>query len=1055
MARGANCQWSPAKSELDESFDRCDDFIIIRGVTTPRLFFLGKPRFELGKQAVELTSAKAIALLGYLAATREPQTREHLLGLLWAESADDAARKNLRNALWAIRKALGEDAVVADDDRLAIGETVWTDVWEFEQVVMLSEAKHLTDSERDSHLPWRAVPGSPQKSLLGMTKALALYRAPFLDGLVLSDAPEFEIWLTAERERLTQLNLRALAALVDAYQRAADWRVVIEIAQRALAHDPLQEPMHRALMQAHARLGERPEALRQYDTLRATLERELGVVPLPETEMLRAAIVKGDFVETQHAASLQKTAPKRPPIDKTAAPYIGRRTERAALDEELDTASRGGARVALLTGEIGIGKSRLWQEWSATLPTEMTVLSTRCLDSTQALPFAPLIELFGRCRKAITPPSPISPIWLAEVARLLPEIRQRFPDLPAPATLPPDEERRRVFEAFTQILLALARPIVLFVDDAHWADQATLDWLGYLAHAMRDQALLLIVAYRAEDAPASLVRLAAGWGREGMARRIPLARLTNAESAALIVALGGDPAIAERVHSQTAGNPYFLIELWRAGTDHVPPLLTELIRARLDRLPASARQVLQAAAVLTPEFDFGALRRTSGRDEEETLQALDALLGAAVLSEKNAHYEFAHPLVATVVQDDLSGARRAFLHRRAAEALEAIHAGRLPQIAGRLVAHYAAAGDAARAARFAEMAAERALALAATNEAENFYRQAIALEDTPARQMGLGRVLLRQGDAANARHAFESALRGYETARDRKGAANAALNISETLFPQGRFDEGREWIEKGIAFMADEGDSESHAMAHLLLGYGQDAEKHLNEATAHAVESHLPDIAARSQFILGNQRAERGDLPNAIKAFKESIRFSQVAGDEYQEILGYNNLAYHALLAGDLAAAHENVDQGLARADARAIRLPLQYLYSTRGEIALAEKQWDEAETWFQRGLAEAKANGNAEVTAGYHAKLAQVARGRGNLDGALMLLESARESASQVNAPFLQAQIELWLTELYLQRGERSAASRALARADAKLDGARFDRLKHWAERLRGNLNL
>jgi DNA-binding SARP family transcriptional activator len=1009
-------------------------------VTTPRLFFLGKPRFELGKRNVELSAAKAIALLGYLAATREPQTREHLLGLLWAESADNAARKNLRNALWAIRKALGEDAVLADDDRLAINENAWIDVREFEKISDFSF--QISDLE----------PRARQSAISHLQSVIALYRAPFLDGLTLSDASEFEIWLTAERERLAQLNLRALAALVDAYQRAGDWRAVIETAQRALAQDPLQEPMHRALMEAHARLGERPEALRQYDTLRATLERELGVAPLPETEALRAAILNGELMRAHSRAPLP-TLPKRAPIDKTAAPYIGRRAERAALDEELDLASRGSARVVLLTGEIGIGKSRLWQEWSATLSTELTVLSTRCLDSTQALPFAPLIELFGRCQKTITPPSSISPIWLAEIARLLPEVRQRFPGLPAPAVLPPDEERRRVFEAFAQILLALARPIVLFVDDAHWADQATLDWLGYLAHAMRDQALLLIVAYRAEDAPASLARLAAGWGREGIARRVPLARLTNAESAALIVALGGNPAIAERVHSQTAGNPYFLIELLRGGTDHVPQQLTELIRARLNRLPESAQQVLQAAAVLAPEFDFGTLRRTSGRDEEETLQALDALLGAAVLTEKNSHYEFAHPLVATVVQDDLSGARCAFLHRRAAEALETVHAGRLPQIAGQLAAHYAAADDPPRAARFAEMAAERALGLAATNAAENFYRQAIALEDTPARQMGLGRVLMREGEVANARQAFELALREYQAADDRKRASRAALNIAETWFPQGRFDEGREWIEKGIALMADEGDSESHAMAHLLLGYGQDAEQHLNAATAHAVESHLPDIAARSQFILGNQRAERGDLLNALEAFKESIRFSQAAGDEYQEILGYNNLAYHALLAGDLAAAHENIDKGLALAQARAIRLPLQYLYSTRGEIALAEKQWDGAETWFRRGLAEAETNGNVEVTAGYHAKLALVARGRGDLDSALTLLESARESASQVNAPFLQAQIELWLAELYLQRGERTAASQTLARADARLAGTHFDRLKQWAEQLRGNL--
>ena len=702
----------------------------------------------LDQQPVELTAAKAIALLGYLAAKREPQTREHLLGLLWAESSDEAAHKNLRNTLWAIRKSLGDETVVADNNHLSISREVWIDLREFETVA------------------------SSQTDVSGLQSAIALYRAPFLDSLMLTDAPEFEIWLTGERERLAQLNLHLLAALVEAYASEGNWRSVIETTQHALSQDSMQEPMHRARMLAYPRLGERPEALRQYDTLRTILDRELGVAPLPETDALRAAIVKGELSEVAQPAyeatvpnglstPTRSTAAKRPPapkrrsalVDRTAAPYIGRRPERNALDEELQSATNGNVRVVLLTGEVGIGKSRLWQEWSSTLSPEATVLSTRCLDSMQSLPFAPLTELFARReieQKLFTAPSPVPSIWLAEVARLLPQIRQRFPDLPAPPALPPDEERRRVYEGFTQCLRALARPIVLFLDDAHWADRATLDWLGYFVNALRDQALLLIVAYRPEDAPAALIHLAAGWGREGLTRRVPLVRLTNAESAALIVALGGDPVLAERVHAQTAGNPYFLIELFRAGTDQVPQVLTELVRARLGRLSEDARQVLQAAAVLAPDFDFAALRRTSGRGEEETLAALDTLLNAMVLTERNAHYEFSHPLVATIVQNELSGTRRAFLNRRAAEALEATHAGRLPQIAGQLAAHYVQAGDVPRAAHFAEMAAEHALALAATNEAESFYRQSLALEPTPARQIGLGRVLMRSGDLTHS-----------------------------------------------------------------------------------------------------------------------------------------------------------------------------------------------------------------------------------------------------------------------------------------------------------------
>ncbi|MGH2521193.1 MAG: AAA family ATPase, partial [Anaerolineales bacterium] len=274
--------------------------------------------------------------------------------------------------------------------------------------------------------------------------------------------------------------------------------------------------------------------------------------------------------------------------------------------------------------------------------TRQAVLEVRCLESTQSLPFAPLVELFARrtyVQRLFAPGSPLPAPWLAEMARLLPEIRLALPELLSPVTFPPEEERRRMFEALAQCLLALdAQPLILFVDDLHWADRATLDWLGYFASRQRDQALLLVGAYRPEDAPAGLVQRVAGWGREGVARRLPLARLTGEESAALIASLVDDSGLrsklAGRVRAQSAGNPYFLIELCRAAPGDLPSALTELVRARLDRLPDSVRQVLQAAAVLEPDFNFEALRRASGRDEGETLDALDVLLSASLIAER-------------------------------------------------------------------------------------------------------------------------------------------------------------------------------------------------------------------------------------------------------------------------------------------------------------------------------------------------------------------------------------------------------------------------------------
>ncbi len=156
---------------------------------------------------------------------------------------------------------------------------------------------------------------------LDPTHATELYRGPFLDGLSLPDNPDFEIWMTTERERFAQLHVSALTALVQARRAAGDWQTMIELARRALESDHVQEPMHRALMEAHARLGARAEALRQYDVLRTTLQRELGVEPLPETEALRQQILDGTFADAAPRVPIRVA--KRPPIlgDAPRAPY--------------------------------------------------------------------------------------------------------------------------------------------------------------------------------------------------------------------------------------------------------------------------------------------------------------------------------------------------------------------------------------------------------------------------------------------------------------------------------------------------------------------------------------------------------------------------------------------------------------------------------------------------------------------------------------------------------------------------------------------------------------
>jgi DNA-binding SARP family transcriptional activator/predicted ATPase len=1007
-----------------------------------QLLLLGPAQLHHHGHPIELKSAKAMALLAYLAAA--PRYRDHLTDLFWPDSLPDAARKNLRNTLWAIRKTLdGGDILDTNGDRMELTPALRVDVRDFEAVARQAiAAKPVTEAE--------------------LQAALELYRGPLLDGLSVADAPDFELWLSTERERFGQLFLRLVEALVAHRQAEHNWPGVILAARRALAADNLQEPMYRVLMTAHAHLGERAEALRLYDTLRNMLLQELGVPPLPETEALRQAILAGTIEPppTPPAAASLPSAP-RIPRPKTMLPFVGRQGERAALDEELRRARQGQARVVLLAGELGIGKTRLWQEWAGRLPDGFTVLETRCLDTTQSLPFAPLTGLFGQamCVDALTRSnSPISPIWLTELARLVPELRQRLPHLPAPPHLPTEEEHRRLYEAFTQILRAMNhRPQVLFIDDLHWIDHSTLDWLVYLIDRMAQEPLLLVGTYRPSDASRQLSQITAGWARQGVLRRLSLARFSMAETSALLTALGSPAQRAEELQRRSAGNPYFLLELNRAEPGDTPPALAELLHTRLERLPDTARQVLQAAAVLETDFEFTVLRRTSGRGEEETLNALDALLENNVLRENASGYQFAHPLVAGVVRSNLSLARRSFLHRRAALALEAAYANRLETIAAQLAHHFAQAGRPAKAAQYAEMAGDRAQHLTALSEAITFFQQALTLEPTPNRRMKLGTALIFHGDLDLGRSELWRSAEASREAGDTRSMVQAYLALALSHMTSGQGELVLRWAKAARDSLGDEFFPEALAQSHFLLAAGgmlvgrslAEAEAHLNEGIRLATANDLPDLAGSSRFELGNLLAQRGHLPEALRSFRAALNFAQATDNLLQQVLAHNNLAYHSTLTGDLLTARRHIDLALDLAENHALFSPRQYLYSTRGEVALAQGEFDEAESWFNRALVSAQQNHNNGQAANIRANLGLVAQARGNLDEALLLLEEARQSVQDLNSPHLQIQLDLWLAELYLKRDERATAVEALNRAKAHLADSEREGLLEWSRRV------
>ena len=505
--------------------------------------------------------------------------------------------------------------------------------------------------------------------------------------------------------------------------------------------------------------------------------------------------------------------------------------------------------------------------------------------------------------------------------------------------------------------------------------------------------------------------------------------------------------MVDYLHNQSGGNPYYLTELSRVYPDGAPAALVNLLGARLRSLPVPGWRLLQTAAILEPAISFEMLQQINGQDEEETLNALDVLLDMAILVERGNDYEFAHPLLAGIVRDGLSTPRRRRLHQQVAEHLLAIHEDELESIVGRLTRHFAEAGDTVEAARYAEMAAAQAAQLGAMTEAVNFYRRAYALEPTPGQQLALGYTLMHApGGIVEAREAMQQALDAFESLRDQAGIVQAALRLAVSYLSTEQGEQVLHWAERILVASAESDDIELQATAEYLMAAGKlysrhamaEADAHYREATRLASENNLDsDIAIQTWFGWGNLSVQCGEYTLARSKFERTLALTRTTGNIYFESLCYNNLAYATLLDGDVAAARTTVDSGLDFIEANQLLRPRQYLYSTRGEVALAEHELDVAESWFDRAIEEARVYDNETHAINVRAHLGRVALARGDSDRAEQLLTGALDAIPTDSAIYLRTQIALWLADLFLKRNENATAQQYLNEAQKKLAGS------------------
>jgi len=394
---------------------------------------LGPPEVTWAGQPLSISRRQARALLYRLAARLDPIPREQLCFLFWPDIPESKARLYLSRLLTHLRRSLPTPAVLLTaGDCVALDPTqTWSDVTAFERLGATASGD------------LRFLPETGDLEVL--QQAVDLYRGPFLSGFSLPGSPEYEAWVAQERCGLERRYLETLATLMEERAARGEWEAAIACAQRYLATGHLAENVHRRLIEFLAAGGDRQGALRQFERCAAILERELGVSPLPETRAAYLAALQGST-----PVRVPDRSPSLTTLPTLEAPLIGRADALTRLEQAYSLARAGRGQVLLISGEPGIGKSRLLQDFAGEVQGKATLLTASGHEAEGDVPYAPLVE-------ALRPFLPsfdwshcaVPPFYLSEIARLLPELSTYLPDLPQPGPITPGQEQVRLFEALS------------------------------------------------------------------------------------------------------------------------------------------------------------------------------------------------------------------------------------------------------------------------------------------------------------------------------------------------------------------------------------------------------------------------------------------------------------------------------------------------------------------------------------------------------------------------------------------------------------------------------
>ena len=711
---------------------------------------------------------------------------------------------------------------------------------------------------------------------------------------------------------------------------------------------------------------------------------------------------------------------------------IGREASLQALLERLDQAVAGSGSVVLLGGDAGVGKTRVVRELKHELsPRQVRVIEGRCTSTESSVPYAPLMNaLRFRIEKgegeAVA--QMLGPLR-AVLAPIFPQLEGRAP---SPEQLA-ERERERPFEVIFSVLerLAAEEPMLLVLEDVHWADQTSLELLHHLAHRAPSFPMMILATYRSDELHAAhpLRRLLGSLARDRVGEEMrldPLNREQTTEMLRCMLETEPDPAFASEIWRRSEGNPFFVEELISvlAGSGPLEPneeaamilaraplpsTVSEAILERVNALGPRAVETLSAAAVIGRSFDFEDLRNVLGMSELELLEVLEQLAAHQLLREdrleRKDSYSFPHALMQEALYESLISRRRRLLHRRVAIALEKKRSAKGPSRLDELAFHFRIGGDHEKAWHYAKLAGDEAVRLRAWDDAAAHYDNALAALEQMSDESDRAAELLERLAGVAWRRSQSVAARQY---------TEEALRLRRAL---GHNEETARLLRRIAALRIDEGDTEGAGealdQALLLLGKSSDS-------------SQLGAI----YDDLGRLSLARGELDKAESLLVHGLSLASKDAQGAEEVPALVSLGELSILGGDVSAGVSRLD--LALALLLEGRLPFERLtrvYAEGVRILLLAQDYGRALSWANAAIDLCQKQGVVGLNSLFRAMRAVIMTITSGEEDTLAQAASAVEELRRTQRPELKDALRM-LGYIHRARGELAEARKAYEEA-------------------------